>query len=358
MYLKTFMLMSALLVQSFVPMRAVVAESYTTRTLATHPLLYTDARGVSTLVATVAPLEICGSQTIMPRDLEGVTKQLQNAIKTCSYGKMRLNATILRNPVAVQTSQCWNTRSSCDFEGWADMADRNAASLFPRQKSLTIYVLPNGTGCSWAGLGYVSCVPRGVSTGMRCRTWVTGEVSPGISAYVHEIGHNLGLTHAHAGVSGGPGFEYGDASCAMGFCCWSRCFNAPHREQLGWAWGGLVLNQNSLPAGRWLKLKLADSRLGAASYLRLEGSGGWIYVDLRRIAKPVDDEIPPAFGNAVNIHVTPIGNELGASTTYLTSLRFAQQSWTGYGLTIQLLEDISQDNNEPPTPVHVNVMRT
>lgn len=40
--------------------------------------------------------------------------------------------------------------------------------------------------------------------------------------------------------------EYGDVSCAMGYCCTLRCFNAPHSWQMGW----LAVTEVSCGGGR------------------------------------------------------------------------------------------------------------
>lgn len=41
---------------------------------------------------------------------------------------------------------------------------------------------------------------------------------------------SLDIILAHAGLFGGN--EYADWSCAMGYCCTVRCYNAPHAYEL------------------------------------------------------------------------------------------------------------------------------
>ena len=63
--------------------------------------------------------------------------------------------------------------------------------------------------------------------------------------YLHELSHNYQVGHAavYEGnpPSGGGGHSvderaelvaHGDWSCAMGFCCQTRCLNAPHAWQV------------------------------------------------------------------------------------------------------------------------------
>lgn len=70
---------------------------------------------------------------------------------------------------------------------------------------------------------------------------------------MHELGHNLFLNHAGSFQpvrSGGIQYiAYKDDSGAMGHCCSTRCFNAPHSFQLGWSKPIDVLNKDNLPQG-------------------------------------------------------------------------------------------------------------
>lgn len=52
--------------------------------------------------------------------------------------------------------------------------------------------------------------------------------------YMHELGHHFALGHAGQSQPDGSFVEYGDFSCAMGYCCSMRCYNTPHSYQIGW----------------------------------------------------------------------------------------------------------------------------
>ena len=47
------------------------------------------------------------------------------------------------------------------------------------------------------------------------------------------MGHNLNLAHSGLINDVTTSDEYGDYSCAMGFCCTTRCYNAPHAYEIG-----------------------------------------------------------------------------------------------------------------------------
>ena len=104
-----------------------------------------------------------------------------------------------------------------------------------------VYVMP-WVNCTWVGMANVS----------GSKVWINQQLTLGVVA--HEIGHNLGLNHAHSwvcnntgdgsGTMTGPycfGLEYGDGLDTMG---WSK--DGPHfssfaKEFLGW------LNYGSSP---------------------------------------------------------------------------------------------------------------
>jgi hypothetical protein len=74
------------------------------------------------------------------------------------------------------------------------------------------------------------------------------------TTWMHEIGHNLYLNHAGsfqpAQAGGSQYIAYKDDSGAMGHCCSTRCFNAPHSYQLGWSKAVDSLDKENFPAGK------------------------------------------------------------------------------------------------------------
>jgi hypothetical protein len=86
-----------------------------------------------------------------------------------------------------------------------------------------------------------------------CGAWLSGgSVIDDVGAYVHEIGHTLGLTHAAS-----PTNAYGDTSSPMGWCCGgTKCYSAPHLWQLGWALPLLELDASAMRVGVWRRVEV------------------------------------------------------------------------------------------------------
>lgn len=71
---------------------------------------------------------------------------------------------------------------------------------------------------------------------------------------MHELGHNMYLNHAGSYQANNATKRlsfvgYKDDSAAMGFCCSTRCHNAPHSFQLGWSRPIDTLHKDNFAAG-------------------------------------------------------------------------------------------------------------
>lgn len=115
-----------------------------------------------------------------------------------------------------------------------------AAGVNPASFDHVVVYFPPYASCSWAGLGEE---PGN-------EVWLNGHTETSVVA--HELGHNLGLWHAHSlecsapsaapdttTVSDNcvfPGNEYGDPADTMGneFGTGAPWYDAPHLAQLGW----------------------------------------------------------------------------------------------------------------------------
>jgi hypothetical protein len=177
-----------------------------------------------TLKTLTVVLSICSTPaSLSVNESTSVMATVNTMFKTCSKDKAHVEPVVV--PFIVQLP-CTPTSRSCDVSSWADYADSMMrqqniqVDTFPYR----IYVLPDNVGCTWGGLGYIgpSCVPN-------CRVWIAGSVARRPAVYVHELGHNLGLNHATYG-----GNEYGDASSAMGACCFLGCYNSAQTDFLHW----------------------------------------------------------------------------------------------------------------------------
>ncbi len=96
------------------------------------------------------------------------------------------------------------------------------------------------------------------------------------AAYVHELGHNLGLEHS--GLSGGS--DYGDLSGTMGFCCDLRCYNSPHLHQLGWAAPLALINGSVLHEGEWAMYGLPPAAATATHFVHVTADWSSVEADL------------------------------------------------------------------------------
>ncbi|GIL74921.1 hypothetical protein Vretifemale_4792 [Volvox reticuliferus] len=201
-------------------------------------------------------------------------KTMQNYWDFCSQGAARMsNETqfIFEVPVpcnGTSNNQPYNFISQCteaELYAWMDLADSYVQNTLKRDISRIkqrIAVLPTEViaNCKWAGMGSVGC------SGTRCYSWINGAAANELSAYMHEMGHNMGLQH-----SGRAGYvsEYSDQSCTMG--SGRTCFNAPNMWRLNWAapLPGGDLNGTTLEAGRWKKFVIPNQSGAPQSFIRV-----------------------------------------------------------------------------------------
>ena len=112
-----------------------------------------------------------------------------------------------------------NTPTTCDYNAWSEAAKlkAQAANVDFSQYDHVSYAFPYVTACSWGGMGQV-----GGTT-----TWINGSPAQ-LFIVAHEIGHNLGMTHAQgtycidankvivAQSDNCTIYEYGDSFDVMG----------------------------------------------------------------------------------------------------------------------------------------------
>ncbi len=123
--------------------------------------------------------------------------------------------------------------AGCPFYTIAANADSaaSAAGIDLSTYQHKIYLVPPASisDCTWLALGELGSFG---STSPR-RSWSTRNEAV---VHAHEIGHNLAWHHAATDPdnNGTVNSEYGDISDVMGYCCYTRKFNAPHMDQIGW----------------------------------------------------------------------------------------------------------------------------
>ncbi|MCO7226012.1 hypothetical protein [Pleionea sp. CnH1-48] len=115
----------------------------------------------------------------------------------------------------------------CKYSDWANAADNKLSESGTNlsQYRHRVYIFPPNVGCSWAGLAHVGC-------GNTCRAWIETRISSMAYVLAHELGHNLGSSHASTLKDDGSLNEYGDKTDYMG--SGYRPMNAAHRDLLGW----------------------------------------------------------------------------------------------------------------------------
>jgi hypothetical protein len=136
----------------------------------------------------------------------------------------------------------YNSTVSCDSIAQAIVssatAQATAAGIDVSSYQRRMFVFPHMQTCGWVGLGYIGGGdPWGI-------TWINGYLR--LIVMGHELGHNFGLSHAHAltctgGAIGGTcnyndssvGAIYGDTADLMGNR-FPGHFNAKEKEALGW----------------------------------------------------------------------------------------------------------------------------
>ena len=144
-----------------------------------------------------------------------------------------------------------------------------------------VYLFPKNA-CGYTGMGQVGALPSS--------TWINGSMIQRTVA--HELGHNLGLHHAHAMDCGDATLssscatqEYGDTVDIMGYSGTVGHFNLFNKERLGWLSSGNLINVAS--AGSF-NLQPNSVETSAAKGLKIakgvdaSGQPSYYYVELRK----------------------------------------------------------------------------
>lgn len=165
------------------------------------------------------------SQPVTPAQVQSlVFGTVNNFFKENSHQQTWLNGSVFGWHMAPFNKTCDMTA----VETYAKQA-ATAAGADLSGYTRFVYMFPRNTACSWAGLALMGGNPS--------NAWINGYFD--LNVVGHELGHNLGLNHAH-GLDCDAGsltgnctvLDYGDGADLMG----SRPghFNAFEKEYLGW----------------------------------------------------------------------------------------------------------------------------
>jgi hypothetical protein len=144
-----------------------------------------------------------------------------------------------------------------------------------------VYIFPKNA-CGYAGMAQVGAWPSAA--------WINNSMI--LHTIAHEMGHNLGLQHAHALDCGDTTLgstcssqEYGDTLDVMGYFGTVGHFNGSNKERLGWLTSGNIITVNS--SGSFY-LKPAATQTSSAKLLKIpkgldsSGAPSYYYVEYRQ----------------------------------------------------------------------------
>ena len=205
----------------------------------------------------------------------------------------------------ITLSSNFNTDSAgasfCDYNGLGTAAIKAVDGQvdFQRYSRIQI-VMPNNGACAWAGVANVGCrslSSPGDGTFTASMAWQMsssmGSRGSGVQLGTHEMGHNLGLSHAASrdfgtealGPVGSSGTlsEYGDVHSTMG--SWNYGFYASSQAANQLAWLASSSNYQVVEAGGTYTIQNYEGRpagLKALKVRRGTGNDAWLWIESRQ----------------------------------------------------------------------------
>jgi uncharacterized protein (TIGR03437 family) len=206
--------------------------------------------------------------------------------------------------------------TTCDTSSIRPQADQAATaagvdiSVYPRR----VYMMPKEMQqfCNYGGVSTVGGNP-GLS-------WInTGYYFPTDSNIYgilqHELGHQLGMSHAQAIKPDGSLDEYGDTSCLMGGGLYSLIsFNVPHLIQEGWL---PLSNIQQVSVSGIYQVAFAEQQTTSVQALQIvpPGTADALYVSYRQ-PHGQDSNLPPAFVGGASIHYWNVSGDKTQLATF------------------------------------------
>lgn len=217
-----------------------------------------------------------------------------------SYGQVRMTAhatnwLTIAPPTTTPTDLC----GAGDIMSKALTAASNAGENLNAYDHLLVY-FPYVAACGFAGMAYIGFG----------ELWINGFMDTRVT--VHELGHNLGLYHAHAVTCTQSGTavpwsntctrgEYDDPVDAMGGSFWGGVgrFNASQCDELDWLQGR---KKDAKPGGGTYDIAPLGKQAEDLQALRLPGSTHDVWIEYRR-ATGIDSWLPSGITGGVILHL-------------------------------------------------------
>jgi M6 family metalloprotease-like protein len=189
----------------------------------------------------------------------------------------------------------------CDYYGLAEAAIRAVdGQVNFKQFTRVLFVMPGNGACSWAGVANVGCRSMsspGDGSFIASSAWQKsgsmGSRGNGVQLTTHEMGHNLGLSHASSrdfgtealGSVGAAGSlsEYGDPTSTMG--SWNFGFYASSHAANQLRWLGLGSNYVTVEAGGTYTIQNYEGRPAGVKALKVRrgtGNEAWLWIEGRQ----------------------------------------------------------------------------
>lgn len=266
-------------------------------------------------------------------------------------------ATEVRGPITMASdyNTSANGDSFCDYNklGSDVIAAVDSQVDFKRYARILI-VMPNNNACTWAGVANVGCRTlnsQGEGNFTASTAWQKsssmGNRSSAVQLTTHEMGHNLGMSHASSrdfgaealGPLGAAGTlsEYGDTHSTMG--SWNFGFYAASHAANQLRWLGLNSNYQVVESGGTYTIQNYEGRPAGVKALKVRrgtGNDAWLWIESRQNTGIYSSRLNSSLFSGALIHyqdsTTGIKSHLLDFTTATSSFADAAlpvgQTWT------------------------------
>ena len=260
-------------------------------TLAEAPLVSGNQSTVVILINFLDANIECSAASVASLMFSG-SNSVNSLYQEMSYGNVSFSGDVF-GPFTVN----YMSTGSCDYNGWASVADAAAQAAGANLSSYThkVYVLPKKNQCGWAGLSTIGGNPSS--------SWIAycdlGDV------YAHELGHSLTMQHASTDADNDNvnNCEYCDTSDVMGYVgIGLRQVSAPHKDELGWLPTGKVASVSSNGVYQVAPLEYYPSDTPYPQALKMVRPGGDYYYFSFRRQIGYDTSMPSQYADKLNIH--------------------------------------------------------